>query len=563
MSLSRLLFASVHSYLDPSSGAALATRDLLELLDARGVDCRVLTLGVLDYEQETALEEVLAPMGTPVPPSAALLRGGGSVRAFDLELDGVRLRLLPTASSRVERSPNAGEAAAYLDLAEQLLDRFAPQVLLTYGGQPVNRALMALARRRGIPVVFHLHNLAYADRALFVDVTAALVPSEFARRYYARHLGLESTAIPPAMRPDRVVADERMPQYVTFVNPQPAKGLTVFAQIAAELGRRRPEIPFLVVEGRGTSDWLARLPMDLSGLTNLNRMANTPDPRHFYGAARVLLVPSLIAETFGRVAAEALANGILVLASDRGALPEVLGDAGLIFALPDRCMPENPALPTPREVAPWIYAIEQLWDDPAFEAKHRGRASRKRSAGTTTTWPTATNSSSAGSRPTSTPLPIGMGPKPHHSPTNWLRCRSEGLSRKVFVGCSVSTEPADFAEFGAHRAPYETASEASGTDSELPATPSLDPREGAPWPIPSSPIPVVLSPRTWGTPAAARTASRVLAESSSVAGQLSMAQAAVVAQATASVGAVRADPRARSVAGQAAGRVAGPAAAVE
>ena len=38
MSLERLLFASIHGYLDPSSGAALATRDLLELLAARGVD---------------------------------------------------------------------------------------------------------------------------------------------------------------------------------------------------------------------------------------------------------------------------------------------------------------------------------------------------------------------------------------------------------------------------------------------------------------------------------------------------------------------------------------------
>ena len=43
---------------------------------------------------------------------------------------------------------------------------------------------------------------------------------------------------------------------------------------------------------------------------------------------------------------------------------------------------------------------------------------------------------------------------------------TQSLSRKVFVGCSVSTEPADFAEFGAHRAPYETAIEASGTDSQ-------------------------------------------------------------------------------------------------
>jgi hypothetical protein len=32
----RLLFASYHCYVDPSSGAALATRDLLELLGPRG-----------------------------------------------------------------------------------------------------------------------------------------------------------------------------------------------------------------------------------------------------------------------------------------------------------------------------------------------------------------------------------------------------------------------------------------------------------------------------------------------------------------------------------------------
>jgi hypothetical protein len=46
-----LLFASIHCYHDPSSGAALCTRELLELLAARGMDWRVLTTGILDHEQ--------------------------------------------------------------------------------------------------------------------------------------------------------------------------------------------------------------------------------------------------------------------------------------------------------------------------------------------------------------------------------------------------------------------------------------------------------------------------------------------------------------------------------
>jgi glycosyltransferase involved in cell wall biosynthesis len=161
---------------------------------------------------------------------------------------------------------------------------------------------------------------------------------------------------------------------VTFVNPQPEKGLTVFARIARELGRRRPEIPLLVVEGRGTSDAFARLPVDLSGLSNLNRMANTPDPRDFYRVSRVVLMPSLWRESLGRVAVEAMANGIPVLAGDRGALPETLGDAGFVLTIPERYTPTSPEIPTPREVEPWVATIERLWDDPDFEARHRAMA---------------------------------------------------------------------------------------------------------------------------------------------------------------------------------------------
>jgi glycosyltransferase involved in cell wall biosynthesis len=374
MSLRRLLFASIHGYLDPSSGAALATRDLLELLASQGVDCRALTTSVLDYERETPLDSVLGTLGVPARRARATLAGGGTTEVVDLEVERVRVTLLPTASSRAERAPTREEGAAFLDLADQALGRFRPEVLLTYGGHPANLALMARARRRGVSVVFHLHNFGYDDRRAFADASAVLVPSEYSRRFYAAKLGLECTAIPYPLRPARVVALDPEPQYLTFINPQPAKGVTVVARIALELGRRRPEIPLLVVEGRGTSDWLARLPLDLSGLANLNRLANTPDPRAFYKVSRAVLVPSLWRESFGRVAAEGLANGLPVLASDRGALPETLGEAGFVFTVPARCTPTSPAVPTAREVAPWVAVIERLWDDPAFAAAHRERA---------------------------------------------------------------------------------------------------------------------------------------------------------------------------------------------
>lgn len=374
MSTKRLLFASVHSYLDPSSGAAMASREVLEVLAARGWDCRALGCGVLDYQRETPLEEVLATLELPAWHSNASLTRGGSAEVIDLEVSGVRVTLLATHSSRPERSPNRREAAIFLDLAGQVFDRFRPDVLLTYGGHPDSLELMRRARARGIAVVFHLHNFGYDSRSAFVNVSSVIFPSEYSRRFHQRRIGIDGVVIPDPIRLDRVIAENPEPTYVTFINPQPEKGLTVFAAIALELNRRRPEIPLLIVEGRGASDILAKLPVDLSALANLNRMANTPDPRDFYRLSRVVLMPSLWRESLGRVPMEAMANGIPVLASDRGALPETLGNAGFVFKIPDRCTPGGAAIPTAREIAPWVGAIERLWDDPEFEARHRALA---------------------------------------------------------------------------------------------------------------------------------------------------------------------------------------------
>ena len=56
----RLLFCSYHCYWDPSSGAALCTRELFELLAQRGWLCRVFCGPRLDFEQGPSLEQFLA-----------------------------------------------------------------------------------------------------------------------------------------------------------------------------------------------------------------------------------------------------------------------------------------------------------------------------------------------------------------------------------------------------------------------------------------------------------------------------------------------------------------------
>ncbi|WP_165070893.1 glycosyltransferase [Paludisphaera rhizosphaerae] len=372
--LRRLLFASVHGYVDPSSGAACATRDALELLASRGVECRVASTGILSYDRARPVEPLLEAAGVA---SASDPGAGGPLGIWSFDLGGVAVRMVRTRSSRLQDGLDEAEGRALVRLVELELERFRPQALLTYGGHPANLALMRAARRRGVPVAFHLHNFAYNDRADFAAASAVVTPSEYARRRYARTLGIESTAIPSTIVNERLLVSDRDPRSIVFANPQPAKGAAVLARIAAELDVRRPDIPLLVFEGRGDPKDLEAVAPGLAQLRNLHARPGVADPRDVHREARIVLMPSLVRETFGRVAAEALVNGIPVLASDRGALPETLGDAGFVFTLPAECRPDGGRPPTVRDVAPWVAAIEKIWDDPAFEGRHRALAIRE------------------------------------------------------------------------------------------------------------------------------------------------------------------------------------------
>jgi len=234
--------------------------------------------------------------------------------------------------------------------------------------------MIELAKRHGIVVVFGLHNFAYHDPRAFARVDYVVVPSQFSKEYYRARVGVDCHVLPYAIDVARVTVERRSSQYLTFVNPQPTKGLYVVARIAEQIARRRPDIPILIVEGRGRGKSLEQTGLDLSWAQSLFGMANTTDPRKFYAVTKVLLMPSLWNESFGLVAAEAMLNGIPVLASNRGALPETVGEGGLLFDIPARYTPATREVPTAEEVEPWVATILRLWDDAAFYRQQTEKA---------------------------------------------------------------------------------------------------------------------------------------------------------------------------------------------
>jgi glycosyltransferase involved in cell wall biosynthesis len=371
----KIAFVSPHCVIDYTNGAATATLDGLEFVQSLGFVCGAFSCSRSDAWEEVLIEDVLAQRGVSCE-VRNVRKGSYEGRLIATFHHKVPVTLFRTVSSRGGWT-SAGEVEAFLTACEIFLENTRPDVVWTYGGDPVSCAVHQLVKRLDIPILFFLHNFAYLDSQMFYRVDYPVVPSEFSRRFYWDRLGMACQKLPLVVDPQRVQVAQRRPQYVTFVNPEPRKGVYLFARIAEELSRRRTDIPLLMVEGANKAHLLPQLGIDLSGIKNLTVMPNTPDSRAFLAVTKFLLMPSVM-ENVGLVAMEAMLNGIPVVASNRGALPETVGDAGFQFDIPARYTTESRLVPTAEEVSPWVETVIRLWDDQGYYERW-SRAAQERS----------------------------------------------------------------------------------------------------------------------------------------------------------------------------------------
>jgi glycosyltransferase involved in cell wall biosynthesis len=374
------MFVAHTCYFDTYNGATVATRSLMECLARRELPAMAMTGTVVEMGEELDPGNWLAGQGLMSEFFDGQANSAGKVALkvdappyYRLAAGGVQVVLHRSPTTR-PHEPEGPEISGFLRLLEGVLDDFHPNVLLNFGGDPLAAEVRRRARARGIAVVFALHNFNYRDRAPFQDVDAVIVPSRFAASFYRRSLDLTCAVLPYLMPVDRSRALSREPHYVTFVNPSCEKGVFAFARIADELGRRRPDIPLLVVEGRGTERTLVDCGLDLRVHGNVSLMKHTPDPRTFWGVTRICVMPSLWWENQPLVAIEAMINGVPVVGSDRGGIPETLGDSGIVLGLPSRLSAATRELPTAEEMEPWVKTIIALWDDREWYSELSRRA---------------------------------------------------------------------------------------------------------------------------------------------------------------------------------------------
>lgn len=384
----RFLLINNHCITDPTAGVTQSLRTIIKWLAEAGHASHVLTTARFESAVTFTIEEHLCSLGLDVPalnspqsPHPKTARGRiGNRSVVHYGIGAVPVTLLMTRHND-EARPDHQETRQYLTVFEALLDEFAPTHLIACNGHPMIFEAMTRAKRRAIVTAFAVRGFGYYEPRHFEHVDHAFTCSQFLTNHYRDRVGLISTPLEPPLQWEDVIAPVESRAFVTFVNPSLHKGLLLFARLADMLGSRRPDIPILVVQSGRSGGSLTAIPeIDFARYPQI--MAAPPVPRaaDYFALTRILLVPSVWEEPFGRVAAEAMLNGIPPLVADRGALPHVVGGdfsdggGGRVLPVPEWMNARTTNLPSEQETFPWFEAVCALWDDAALYCAMAQRA---------------------------------------------------------------------------------------------------------------------------------------------------------------------------------------------
>jgi glycosyltransferase involved in cell wall biosynthesis len=291
----------------------------------------------------------------------ALLRGGRDeadveAAARELEADVVHMHnMLPLLGPRALEAARSTGAAVVLQLHNMRL--FCAIGVAGRNGGPCFRCHhrntlpgLVLNCRGSVPeAVAYAAALARHQPAVFAAVHRFVVPSEWAAGQVALlgvpadRVGVLPHSVPAEAFAERSGAADGGYALVAG-RLADGKGIDIAVKAAA-----LADIPLRIVGEGPAASSLVELSSLVGGTVDfLGRLGRAELERELAGAA-MLLMPSRYHESAGYSALEAMAAGVPVIASDLGALPELVGS--------ERCVPAN----DPHRLAA---RMRRLWRDP-------------------------------------------------------------------------------------------------------------------------------------------------------------------------------------------------------
>ncbi|WP_417422282.1 glycosyltransferase [Halomonas sp.] len=364
----RLLWANPFCLMDTSSGASMTVRQMLLQLVARGYEVQVLGATIFDNPKGMGRLKEQYP----------------DLSAHQHQLiqaeDGPLTHQLVVSYSYNRNHFTTHEEGLWYSQYLYMLDSFKPDVVWFYGGQTLDMLIADEARDRGIPVAFYLANGNYKASRWCRDVDLILTDSQATADMYRKEVGYTAKPVGKFIASESFIAEQHERKRLLFVNPSWQKGASIFVQLAEKLERERPDIELEVVEAR--ADWhgvlrdtTKRAGKQRTSLSNVTVTPNTSDMRGPYSRACVLIAPSLWWESSGRVLAEAMLNGIPALITNRGGMPEMIGNAGIAFDFPKACYEEPyQHVLSDEELQPLFDATVAFYDDEVLYQDYVNRA---------------------------------------------------------------------------------------------------------------------------------------------------------------------------------------------
>lgn len=369
----RVAFVSFMCLLDAHSGAARSVRTMLEMLAAEGFECRSITTGLFDGAEEYPRARAFGQGAVP--------ENVGKILRLDQH--GVAHHVLYTESSQGGKFSRA-QRDGFVAYAIRHLKDFRPDVIISYGSSESTADLVSQVRGLAPRFIFYLGNPNIDRAELFAAGDIIFCPTQAQVDRYRERLGLEGHVFRTpigaenAADPKRTLAlnnpAARKHGFVTLINPGFEKGAALVFLLARRALRERPDITFLVVEGRTKRAFWERAGSPAANFPNIWWIPNQSEVPRIYERTSVLLFPSFWFEVAGRCIAEAQLGGIPVLASSHGGIPEQLNGGGFMFDIPEACKTNHRTVPDAAAVAPWFETLTRLLDDDAFYAEASARA---------------------------------------------------------------------------------------------------------------------------------------------------------------------------------------------
>jgi glycosyltransferase involved in cell wall biosynthesis len=255
---------------------------------------------------------------------------------------------------------------------------------IVHDNQSLSYGLLGIARA-GYPTVATIHHPITVDRDTEVAAASGWLRRLMVRRWYSflamqkrvsrripriitvsesskrdigREFGLPAErfrVVPNGINTDcfyPVEGVKRADDMILVTNSAdtPLKGLRYLLEAVSAIRRTR-EIRVVVIGKPKENGVIERLIADLALADTVRFTGRIADHdfAHYYAEATMAVVPSLY-EGFGMPAGEAMACGVPVISTTGGALPEVVGDAGILVP--------------PGDAASLLEAVTLLLDDP-------------------------------------------------------------------------------------------------------------------------------------------------------------------------------------------------------